>query len=36
MWERPEELIERSDVDRILADPPHKAKREAGSDILLY
>ena len=33
MWERPEELKDRADVDRILAEPPHKKKREAGSSL---
>nr|CAB3266868.1 transcription elongation regulator 1 [Phallusia mammillata] len=27
MWDRPEELKDRSDVDELLADPPHKRKR---------
>jgi len=31
MWERPEELKDRTDVDRILADPPHKRKLEPGA-----
>jgi len=26
MWERPEELKERNDVDKVIADPPHKRK----------
>ncbi|XP_061412380.1 transcription elongation regulator 1-like isoform X9 [Lethenteron reissneri] len=28
MWERPEELVERADVDRIIQSPPHKQGRE--------